>query len=103
MSTTTDDFDCDALISRLARPLAAADREAFRSAAEDALAHVAVRGEGANYRAIVNLQRIYFDPPTEGRARWGIEQELRPTKLKAAPAIEFSGDGRRVRYRKHGR
>jgi len=42
----------------------------------------------------------FFDPPSEGRAHWDIEQELRPTKLKDAPPIEYGGDLRHVRYRK---
>jgi hypothetical protein len=98
----TNDLDPDALISRLAGPLSAPDRAAFRRAAEDALARVPCGGEGAVYRAVAGLQRAFFDPPTEYRARWGIEQEFsHASKLKAAPAIEHLGDGRRVRYRKH--
>ena len=101
MSTTPDDVE--QLISRLAGPLAPRDRAAFRRAAEAALAHVPCWGEGAVYRAVAGLQKAIFDPPTEGHARWDIEQELRPTKLKAAPAIEYGGDLRHVRYRRHVR
>jgi hypothetical protein len=32
-----------------------------------------------------------------GRAHWDIQQELRPTKLKSAPPIEYGGDLRHVR------
>ena len=60
-------------------------------------------GEGAVYRAVAGLQRAFFDPPSDGRAHWDIEQELRPTKLKSAPPIEYGGDLRHVRYRKHAR
>ena len=103
--STINDLDPDSLISRLSRPLAcAADREAFRAAAQDALARVPCWGEGAVYRAVASLQRAFRDPPADGRARWGIEQELaNPSKLKAAAAIEHGGDGRHVRYRKHAR
>jgi len=101
MSTTPDDVE--QLISRLAGPLSPRDRGAFRRAAEDALTRVPCWGEGAVYRAVASLQRAFFDPPADGRARWDIEKELGPSKLKAAPAIEYGGDRRHVRYRKHVR
>jgi hypothetical protein len=98
-----DDADPDALIARLSRPLAVADREAFRAAAQDALTRVPCWGEGAIYRAVASLQHAFRSPPTDYRAHWDIEQELRPTKLKSAPPIEYGGDLRHVRYRKHPR
>jgi hypothetical protein len=102
--STINDLDPDALISRLAGPLSPQNRAAFRAAAEDALTRVPCWGEGAVYRAVASLQRAFRDPPADGRARWGIEQELaNPSKLKAAAAIEHGGDGRHVRYRKHAR
>jgi len=102
--STINDLDPDALISRLAGPLSPADRVAFRAAAEDALARVPCWGEGALYRAVASLQRGFRDPPSDGRAHWDIAQELsNPSKLKAAPAIEYAGDRRHVRYRKHAR
>jgi hypothetical protein len=52
---------------------------------------------------VASLQRAFFAPPADGRAHWDIEQELRPSKLRDAPAIEYVGDLRRVRYRKHSR
>ena len=100
----TDDLDSDALISRLAGPLSPPARAAFRAAAEDALTRVPCWGEGAAYRAVASLQRAFFDPPSDARALWGIEQELgQASKLKAAPAIKYLGDLRHVRYRKHAR
>ena len=101
MSTISDDVE--QLISRLAGPLSPRDRAAFRRAAEDALARVPCWGEGAAYRAVAPPQRAFFDPPSDRGASWGIEQELRPTKLKSAPPIEYGGDLRHVRYRKHAR
>jgi hypothetical protein len=99
-----NDLDSDALISRLAGPLSPPARAAFRAAAEDALTRVPCWGEGAVYRAVAGLQRAFFDPPSDGRALWDIEWELgRSSKLRAAPAIEYLGDGRRVRYRKRAR
>jgi hypothetical protein len=100
----TNDLDPDALISRLAGPLSPPARAAFRAAAEDALTRVPCWGEGAVYRAVAGLQRAFFDPPTDGRACWDIQWELgRTSKLRAAPAIEYLGDGRRGRPRKHAR
>jgi hypothetical protein len=98
-----DDADPDILISHLAGPLEPAAREAFRRAAEEALARVPCMGAGAAYRAVAVLQRQYFDPPDDHRAGWGIEQELRHSKLRDAPPIEYGGDLRHVRYRKHVR
>jgi|AmaraimetFIIA100_FD_contig_81_706750_length_1405_multi_4_in_0_out_0_4 hypothetical protein len=98
-----NDADPDALIARLSRPLAVADREAFRAAAEDALARVPCWGEGAIYRAVASLQRAFRNPPSDRGAHWDIEHELRDTKLKSAPPIEYGGDLRHVRYRKHAR
>jgi hypothetical protein len=100
----TDDLDSDALISRLAGPLSPPARAAFRAAAEDALTRVPCWGEGAVYRAVASLQRAFFDPPTDCRAHWDIEREFsHASKLKAAPAIEYSGDLRHVRYHKQAR
>jgi len=101
--STINDLDPDALISRLAGPLSPPNRAAFRAAAEDALTRIPCWGEGAVYRAVASLQRAFLDPPPDARAHWGIEQELRPTKLKNAPAIEYGGDLRHIRYRKRQR
>jgi hypothetical protein len=102
MSTIPDDVE--QLISRLAGPLSPRDRVAFRHAAEDALTRVPCWGEGAVYRAVASLQRAFFDPPSDYRAHWDIEREFtQASKLKAAPAIEYGGDLRHVRYRRHAR
>jgi hypothetical protein len=98
-----DDADPEILISRLAGPLAPADRAAFRRAAEAALAALPCAGEGIIYRIVAPLQRAYFDPPDDRRAGWDIEQEPRHSKLRDAPAIEYGGDLRHVRYRKQAR
>jgi hypothetical protein len=92
-----DDVDSDLLISRLAGPLAPCLRQAFRHAAEAALAHVPCAGDGAFYRAVAPLQRSFFDPPTSGRAAWDIGQEVRTSKLRTAPAIEHDRDRRRLK------
>jgi len=98
----TDELDSDALISRLAGPLLPRDRAAFRRAAEDALTRVPCWGEGAVYRAVASLQRAFFDPPADGRRTYG-PQDFRASKLKSAPPIEYGGDRRHIRYRKHAR
>jgi hypothetical protein len=99
----SDDVDAETLISRLSGPLAPPDRAAFRRAAEAALAHVPCLGEGAAYRALAQLQRRYFTPPTEQKASWGIENELHTlgrSKLATRPPIAEDIDGRILRYRK---
>lgn|SRR5215831_17044830 len=95
--TISDDTDVDSLITRLSRPIPAADRERFAAAARTALADMPVHGPGSNFRALRDLQRLYFHPPTDGRALWDIQMELGPSKLRDAPAIEHGGDRR---YRK---
>ena len=79
--------DADALISRLAGPLAPPAREAFRRAAEDALARIPCLGEGAAYRVVAALQRAFFVPIDDHRAGWDILQRPRVTKLTKAPPI----------------
>jgi hypothetical protein len=92
-----DDVDVETLISRLAGPLLPADRAAFRAAAEDALTRIPCLGEGAAYRAISTLQRAYFHPPPDNQAG---PRHQRASKLISAPAIEYGGDLRHVRYHK---
>ena|SRR5215470_13148608 len=101
--STINDLEPDALISRLAGPLSPPDRAAFRAAAEDAVARVPCWGEGALYRAVASLQRSFREPPSDRDVGWDIEQELRDTKLKNKPPIEYGGDLRHVRYRKQAR
>jgi len=53
---------------------------------------------------VASLQRAFLDPPTDCRAHWDISSELpRSSKLSNAPPIEYGGDLRHVRYRKHAR
>jgi hypothetical protein len=63
------DADADAaedLIARLSGGLAPADREAFRRDAEAALAaSPQCWGPGSIHRALVQLWRKYFHPPTK--------------------------------------
>jgi hypothetical protein len=97
----SDDADPDILISHLAGPLEPAARDAFRRAAEEALARVPCWGEGAIYRAVAVLQRQYFDPPDDRRAGWDIGQDSRssrPNKLTQEPPIEHGRDFRFTRH-----
>ena len=75
------DPDLEALISRLAGPLAPSAQEAFRRAAENALTRILCLGEGAAYRAVSVLQRAFFTPPDDLRAAWDITLEPRTSKL----------------------
>jgi hypothetical protein len=93
-----DDADPDILISRLAGPLAPADRVAFRRAAEAALALVPCWGEGAIYRAVAALQRSFFTPPDDHRATWDITHARHASKLTREPPIER---GRDLRFSRH--
>jgi hypothetical protein len=95
------DADFDLLVSRLAGPLPLAMREAFRQAAAAAAAGVSCPGEGSLYRALVPVQRAFFDPPDDCRAGWDIGFERpRASKLIAARPLEYGGDQRHVRYRR---
>ena len=58
MAQILDDADPDALISRLSRPLNVADRDAFRTAAQDALTRLPCWGEGALYRSGIAAARL---------------------------------------------
>ena len=83
----SDHPDVEALISRLAGPLAPSAQEAFRRAAKDALAHVPCLGEGVAFRVLAALQRAFFDPPDDLRAAWDIARGPRASKLKKAAPI----------------
>jgi hypothetical protein len=60
-----DDADCDVLVARLVGPLPPPERVTFRRAAEDAIARVPCAAEDAVYRAVVALQRTFFEPPVQ--------------------------------------
>jgi hypothetical protein len=90
-----DDVDPDALITRLAGPLPPSAREAFRRAAEEALARIPCTGEGIVYRTVAALQREYFTAPN---ARNTPHHMTRGSKLANGPPLEYGGDQRRVRY-----
>jgi hypothetical protein len=72
-TTLDDDLDPDHLIARLAAPLAPGVRQAFRRAAEAALAQLpGCVGAGVIYRTVAPLQRAYLDPPADGHVGFDI-------------------------------
>ena len=85
----SDDGDFNGLIDRLSGPLASDVRSAFRVAAEAALAAVPCLGEGAAYRALILVQKSYFDPPSDTR---DIHHTVRASKLRAEPPLKFGRD-----------
>jgi hypothetical protein len=92
--------DVEYLISHLAGPLAPNERRAFRAAAEAAIAGVVCPGPGTIYRAVSQLQKAFFDPPSDGRAGWDITADrTRASKLISRPPIGYgrSRDGIRQR------
>jgi hypothetical protein len=90
-----DDADLvEILIAHLAAPLTQENREAFRRAAEAALAQVPCAGEGSFYRAVAGLQRDYFTPPEDGHAT---RIRHARSKLTQAPPLEHGRDLRRTR------
>jgi hypothetical protein len=91
-----DDVDPEHIISRLGAPLAPADRERFRQAAEAALARVPCAGEGVAYRVVAALQRDYFTPPEDGHATR--IHHATSSKLMRGPPIEHGRDLRRTRH-----
>jgi hypothetical protein len=81
------DTDAEDLIARLAGGLAPADREAFRQAAETALAQLSSTclGPGSIYRTVAPLWRKYFHPPATPVTTW--DQGRLTNKLVNEPAL----------------
>ena len=93
MSFTTDDVA--ALIIELGASLTPAQYNAFSAAAYAALGNCS--GPGAAYRILRDLQRSYFDPPSDARAVSGPRHHA--NKLTMRPPIaaveQPQGVGRR--------
>ena len=85
MSSTID--DTDPLIAELGASLTPSQYAAFEAAARDVLASLVCSGPGSAYRALRDLQRHHFDPPTDmGTAHEGA-RHYRPSKLASLPPI----------------
>jgi hypothetical protein len=93
------DADAEDLIAHLCGGLAPSDREAFRNAAESALASSPqCWGPGSVYRALVPLWRKYFHPPAndpDQTTTWN--QGRRASKLISEPPLADDYDRRRCR------
>ena len=78
--------DAEDLIAHLSGGLAPADREAFRRAAENALATSAqCWGPGLIHRTVVSIWRAYFHPPPEDRVSQPGTGRRRVSKLITEP------------------
>ena len=82
------DPQLDALIFELAASLERPQRVAFETAARAALAAAGCSGCGAAYRLLAQLQKGFWDPPSD----WATNHPLgvrsrRPSKLVSAEAI----------------
>ena len=82
MSFTTDDVA--ALIIELGASLTPAQYNAFSAAAHAALGNCS--GPGAAYRILRDLQRSYFDPPSDARVIAGPRHHS-PNKLNSLPPV----------------
>jgi hypothetical protein len=91
------DADAEDLIAHLCGGLAPADRDAFRQAAENALATSSpCWGPGLIHRTVVSIWRIYFHPPREDRGTAWTSGKKKPSKLITEPPRDSRGR-RRVR------
>jgi hypothetical protein len=79
-------MDAESLISHLCCGLAPADRDAFRRAAETALAtSPQCLGPGSIHRTVVSIWRIYFRPPPEDRGTTWASGKKNLSKLITEP------------------
>ena len=89
--------DAESLIAHLCCGLAPADRDAFRRAAETALAtSPTCLGPGSIHRTVVSIWRSFFRPPPENRATTWTSGKKKPSRLITEPPKD-SRVRRRVR------
>jgi hypothetical protein len=84
MPFTTDDVDT--IIAELGASFTPAQYSAFAAAAHAALGNCS--GPGAAYRILRDLQRNFFDPPTDMGAAHEGARHYRPSKLADGPALD---------------
>jgi hypothetical protein len=91
----SSDFEFELLIAELAASLVPSQRYAFEAAARAALTAVNCSGPGTAYRILRDLQRNFFDPPTDMGAAHEGARHYRPSKLADGPPLdEDSARGR---------
>ena len=91
-------MDVEDLISHLSCGLNAADRAAFRQAAENALAASPVcLGPGSIHRTVTSIWREFFRPPREDRGTAWTSGKKNLSKLVTEPTRKDC----RVRHRSH--
>jgi len=91
MSFSTDDVA--AIVAELGASLSPSQYSAFAAAAHAALGNCS--GPGAAYRILRDLQRNFFDPPTDMGAAHEGARHYRPSKLADGPPLdEHSARGR---------
>jgi hypothetical protein len=100
---SSDDVDPEALIAHFAYPLLPADRAAFRTAAESALAQLSCSGPGIAHRALAELQHLYFSPPADARVAHAGPRPFKGGKLTAAAPIGASDPREGARARRQFR
>ena len=95
---STAEAEAEDLISHLSRGLHSADREAFREAAEAALASSPGEcwGPGLIHRTVTAVWRNSFQPSTD--TAWDSGRQ-RTSKLIGAPALKDGQGRRRARLR----
>jgi hypothetical protein len=80
--------EAEDLIARLSGGLHPADRDAFRRAAESALATPQCWGPGLIHRTVTAIWRNYFHPPTvEPRTTTWESSRRESSKLVSKPAV----------------
>ena len=97
MSSTID--DTDPLIAELGASLTPSQYAAFESAARDVLASLVCSGPGSAYRALRDLQRRHFDPPSDTTEAHAPRHYRRPTKLSSLPPVAIE-DARAIGLRR---
>ena len=95
MSTSTFSHEIDGLLIELSASLERPQRAAFEVAARAALEAIpeCQLGPGAAFRALRDLQKLFFDAPPDDMRREGARHH-RSSKLIDAPAL--GEDGPRV-------
>jgi hypothetical protein len=90
--------EVDLLVIQLAASLEPSRHHAFIDAARSALAGIPCLGPGSAYRVLAQLQKRFFDPPSDTRTVIGPYH--RTNKLTSLPAVSAVEDPRSVARRR---